>query len=128
MHRLLILTLLATPLPAAAQNDTQDGLGLVERGLGIIAQNLWSELGPDLERLGQDMGVTLTELAPMLKDLAVLVDDLGNYQTPERLANGDVLIRRRPDAPPPPPIGESLPGDKAAPPVPLDPSQPEIPL
>jgi hypothetical protein len=130
MHRLLILALLAAPVPAAAQNETKDGLGLVERGLGIIADNLWTEFGPQLEQLGQGTGAALTDLGPVLQDLAVLVDDLGNYQAPERLENGDILIRRRADALPPPPLGESLhePGGPDVPQVPIDPDQPEIPL
>lgn len=130
MRRLLILVLLAMPGAAPAQTETEDGLGLVERGLGIIAENLWSELGPDLNRLGQDMGGALAGLPPLLKDLAALVDDLGNYEPPERLENGDILIRRKAEAPPPPPLGESPqgPGDPALPQVPVDPDQPEIPL
>ena len=129
MRRFLILGLLALPLPAAAQSDTEDGLGLIERGLGIIADNLWTEFGPQLDQLGRGMGNALTDLAPVLEDLALLVDDLGNYQAPERLENGDILIRRRADAPPLPPLGER-PGepDDPAPAVPIDPDQPEIPL
>ncbi|MCZ0961112.1 hypothetical protein [Paracoccus benzoatiresistens] len=132
MRRFLILVLLAMPAPALAQSQTEEGLGLVERGLGIIAENLWNELGPDLNRLGQDMGGALADLAPMLDDLAVLVDDLGNYEAPERLENGDVLIRRKADAPPPPALGETLraPDDSspALPEIPINPDQPEIPL
>ena len=130
MRRLPILVLLAIPGAAPAQTQTEDGLGLVERGLGIIAENLWSELGPDLNRLGRDMGGALAGLAPVLEDLAVLVDDLGNYDPPQRLENGDILIRRKADAPPPPRLGESPrgPGDPALPRVPVDPDQPEIPL
>lgn len=130
MRRLLILVLLAMPGAAPAQTETEDGLGLVERGLGIIAENLWNELGPDLSRLGQDMGGALAGLPPLLEDLAALVDDLGNYEPPERLENGDILIRRKAEAPPPPPLGEAPrgPGDPALPRVPVDPDQPEIPL
>ena len=130
MHRLLILAFLAAPVPVAAQPETEDGLGLVERGLGIIADNLWTEFGPQLDQLGQGMGAALTDLGPVLQDLAILVDDLGNYQAPERLENGDILIRRRADAPPPPPLGESLRdlGDTDGSQVPIDPDQPEIPL
>lgn len=47
-------------------------------------------------------------MAPVLEDLSVLVDDLENYQMPQRLENGDIIIRRRPGAPPPPPLGDSL--------------------
>lgn len=132
MRRLLILVLLAMPATASPQNTAEDGIGLVERGLAIIAENLWNEFGPGLDRLGRDMGGTLADLAPVLEDLSVLVDDLGNYHGPERLENGDVLIRRKADAPPPPPIGESLRRESvptpAPPDIPIDPDQPEIQL
>ena len=93
MRGLLILGILAWPLAATAQSDTEDGIGLVERGLGIIAENLWNEFGPQLNQLGQGMGGALADLAPVLDDLAVLVDDLGNYQAPERLENGDIVMQ-----------------------------------
>ena len=85
----------------------------------------------------------LSRMAPVLKDLAVLVDDLGNYETPRRLENGDIVIRRKPGAPSPPPIGENLrdfpdpdaPGADQSPDqspdgpsVPRDPDAPEIEL
>ena len=129
MRRFLILGLLAFPPAALAQSDTQEGLGLIERGLGIIGRNLWDELGPQLDRLGQDMGGALGDLAPVLEDLAVLVDDLANYDRPQRLENGDILIRRRADAPPAPPLDDLAPRQETpAPAVPVDPDQPEISL
>lgn len=129
MHRYLVLGLLAFPAPVVAQTETEEGLGLIERGLGIIADNLWTEFGPQLDQLGQGMGNALTDLGPVLQDLSVLVDDLGNYQAPERLENGDILIRRKAGAPPPPPLPESPSADgDATPSVPVDPDQPEIPL
>jgi hypothetical protein len=129
MHRYLVIAFLAFPAPVVAQTETQEGLGLIERGLGIIGENLWTEFGPQLDQLGQGMGNALTDLGPVLQDLAVLVDDLGNYQAPERLENGDILIRRKADAPPPPPLPDAPSADgDATPSVPVDPDQPEIPL
>lgn len=129
MNRMLILAMLVLPAPALSQPDTGEGLGLIERGLGIIAENLRNEFGPDLDRLAQGMGGALSDMAPMLRDLSALVDDLAHYETPERLENGDVLIRRKADAPPPPPL-DDLPGGGtgARPGLPIDPHQPEIPL
>jgi len=42
----------------------------------------------------------LTEpLIPLLEDLSGQIKDLRNCRAPEILPNGDILIRRRPDAP-----------------------------
>lgn len=137
---LAVAALLAlTPLPGTAQDlppKDEDGLSLIERGIGLLMENVLREIGPDLGRIGDDMSGILSRLGPALDDLSVLVDDIGNYQAPERLENGDIIIRRKAGAPPPPPIGDNLrdlarPGpsqDDPAPPAPLDPSQPEISL
>lgn len=63
---------------------------------------------PDAEGLAQGLTGALRQMGPVLRDLAVQVDDFRHYETPERLPNGDILIRRGPDAPPPPPLGQTL--------------------
>lgn len=88
----------------APAEDT-DPLG---QGLDGLMDNLMRELAPELNNLGERMSGALSGMAPVLQDLAVLGEDLGNYQTPERLENGDILIRRKAGAPPPPPIGDNL--------------------
>lgn len=113
LRALTLAALLALPLagqPAAAFSETEEGLGLVERGLGMIFRNLMREAAPQLDLLGRDLSGALEHLAPALKDMAAMVDDIGNYHPPERLENGDIVIRRRADAPPPPAIGEGLRG------------------
>lgn len=40
------------------------------------------------------------EVSPMIERLDTLIDDLDRYEAPEMLPNGDIIIRRRPDAPP----------------------------
>lgn len=110
--------------PAPGQDSGPDGF---ERGIESILDNLMNDLAPQIEGLSG----ALSEYAPVLEDLSVLVDDLGNYQMPERLENGDIIIRRRPGAPPPPPIGEDLRDftDPApGPAIPIDPDRPEIAL
>lgn len=111
-------------------------------GLDGLMDNLFRELAPELDKLGQDMSGALSGMGPVLQNLATLGQDLENYQAPERLENGDILIRRKPGAPPPPPLGEGLreyssPDDPSADPdrfdkipdvIPLDPDAPEYEL
>ena len=109
----LALALSMTPVvpgPAKAQDtptppEVEEGFSLMEEGAKLLLRGLMAEMEPALD----EMGKALTELEPALKDLQpkmlellALVDDLTNYQAPERLENGDILIRRKPDAPPPP--------------------------
>lgn len=62
---------------------------------------------PHLEGLARDMGGLMEDYRPVFEELSKLMDDIGNYQMPpERLPNGDILIRRKADAPPPPPLGD----------------------
>lgn len=131
----LAALLALAPLPVAAQDQPEDGPSLIERGLMMLMDNVFSAIGPELDQVGEGMSGIVSRLGPALQDLAVLVDDIANYQTPERLENGDILIRRSPDAPPPPPIGENLrdlarpqPEDDARPAPPTDPTLPEIEL
>ncbi len=83
MRRIAILLLAATlALPAAAQ-DGDEGFGLMERGFGML-----------MEGLGDEM-------APMLRQLRELAGEIDRYEAPEKLPNGDIIIRRKDPADPP---------------------------
>lgn len=125
----LLLALLATPAvaqtyePPVADAPTDDPF---QRGLDNILGNLLNKAQPSLDRLGQDLGGLAQRLGPVLGELGDLMDDVRNYQAPERLENGDILIRRRADAPPPPEVGPNLremmrPAPEAGPDAPRDP-------
>lgn len=108
----LVLTTTA-PLPVIAQDAQQDrdeGLSLVERGMRLFFDGLIQELEPTLD----DMAEALKEIEPMARQLADLIGDAQYYDAPERLENGDIIIRRKADAPPPPklPPDLALPDDK----------------
>lgn len=121
---LALTAALLLPGPLAAQETppapAEDGLGLIERGFGLLLRQFRDEAGPQLDLLSRDLGATVQRLGPALQALAAQIDDIRNYGAPERLPNGDILIRRNPDAPPPPPFGE------AAPDAPEPPAGPEI--
>lgn len=122
-HIAVLLALAATPALAqdpapqdGAGTEVEEGFSLMEEGAKLLLKGLMAEMEPALE----DMGEALSQVEPALKDLQpkmmellALVDDLTNYQSPERLENGDILIRRKPDAPLPPPLPKS---EDAAPP------------
>ena len=117
------------PSSAAPKDDSVPG------GIDTILQNLLNRAQPHLEGLARDLESTFDELSPAFQELSGLIDDIGNYETPERLENGDILIRRKPDAPPPPPLEDLrnlLPRGQGttepSPAVPVDPAQPQVEL
>lgn len=101
----------ALPLGSAAEDalstDKAEGLSLMERGAQIFLRGLMKDLDPvveDFEAMAQEFGPKMQELmaqmGPKLAELADRIDDVANYSAPEILPNGDIIIRRRPDAPP----------------------------
>ena len=119
---------------APGTGDAEDGASLIERGMGMLFEDLMTNIGPELDGISNNLAGALNQLGPAVSDLSVLVDDISNYQTPERLENGDIIIRRKPGAPPPPAFGEGLRGlDRQAPDAapsgpPIDPYKPQIEL
>lgn len=105
------LCLAAAPLaaqsadPAPADPAPEDeGLSLMQRGAELLLRGLMDEVEPGL----RDMEQALRLMEPELRALVDMVGDLRNYEAPEKLPNGDILIRRKADAPP-------LPQDPATP-------------
>ncbi|WBU58298.1 hypothetical protein [Paracoccus sediminicola] len=93
------------PPPGQTAPDRLDGpppLSELERELDGIMGDVLNRLQPHLDGLGNELADTMNEFSPALGELSGLIDDFGNYHRPERLENGDIIIRRRADAPPPP--------------------------
>ncbi|WP_238366997.1 hypothetical protein [Mesobacterium pallidum] len=104
MKQLVLAALIALPLPAAAQEEGSD---LMKRGLQLFFDGLHEEMEPalrELDLLMDDFGPALrdfaTEMGPALRELLAEVEDWSVYEAPEVLPNGDILIRRKPEAPP----------------------------
>jgi hypothetical protein len=106
--RILALALLLAPLPGMAQQSPEaapglpEGIDLMQRGMQTILEGLFSEMQPALD----EMERALSDLRPMAEQLLRLVDDIGNYEAPVILENGDILIRRKPPVLGPPKDGE----------------------
>ena len=89
------LTLAA--LPASAQT-AQTEQSLWDWGMSFFGDAVTEELEPlaDMKALIDQFGPAI---APTMEKLMALVDDMTNYEMPVMLDNGDILIRRKPDAP-----------------------------
>lgn len=94
----------------ANETETQDideGFSLMEEGAKLLFRGLMQEIEPamdDLKGLAEDIEPGLRQFAldmgPKMAELLEKIDDFSNYDPPEFLPNGDIIIRRKPDAVP----------------------------
>ena len=96
---LLLSLSLALPVTAQEAAPEEDGPGLMERGLSLFFDGLRQEMDPALGEMARLLEQFGPAVAPALERLMALVDDMTNYEMPVMLDNGDILIRRKPDAP-----------------------------
>ncbi len=87
---------IATPVAAQDDSDLSEGLGLLGEGAQMILEGLMEEMRPMLEEARPYFE---EEVLPFLNRMGELMDDVTSYELPERLPNGDIIIRRSPDAP-----------------------------
>ena len=120
----LALAMSLVAAPAIAQEEP----GFFERGITGFMQQFFDDAGPEGGQIARDLATALDRMGPVLRDMATLVDDIGNYHAPERLENGDIVIRRREGAPPPPELGERPEAPDDATPIPIDPDAPQFSL
>lgn len=97
------LSLILTPA-VAQDGEADDGVSLMERGAQMLFEGLMKEMEPrldELESMARDLGPKFRDMigkmGPALADLAEMVDDFNNYEAPEMLDNGDIIIRRKPE-------------------------------
>lgn len=92
----------ATPLAADVLPGAppDDGLSLMERGAQMLLRQFLSEVGPKVGEVQDGLEDVLAVLEPALRELLVMIGDIRYYEAPERLPNGDILLRRKPGAPP----------------------------
>ncbi|MFX0545617.1 hypothetical protein ACEWPL_008745 [Roseovarius sp. S1116L3] len=102
-------------MPAAAQeaDPSEDGRSLIEDGARMLLDGLMKEAQPAMEglrdmaeRFGPQLRNFAEEMGPALAEILEDVDDLSVYAAPERLPNGDIIIRRKVPLEPETPEGE----------------------
>ncbi|MBJ3762291.1 AAA+ family ATPase [Maribius pontilimi] len=92
MRHALILVLCLAMTPLAAQQtgtpeDIEEGVDLLSEGARRLLRGLMGEVEPQMQ-----------EMAEALKEWnfnGIGIDDLGQYHPPEKLPNGDIIIRRK---------------------------------
>ena len=101
--RALALALLIAATPACAKEPApsppaEEGWSLMERGARMLLDGLMSEMEPALDEMGRalsEIEPALREMEPALRELIILLGDMRYYHAPEKLPNGDIIIRRK---------------------------------
>ena len=84
----LVALTLASPALAQDEDDgnrLREGWGLLSEGSRLLLEGLADEMRPLVDE----------HVLPFLAELMDLIDDISMYDLPERLPNGDIIIRRR---------------------------------
>ena len=88
--------------PVAAEDKTEEGLSLMERGARLLLQGVLQEMEPaieDLRKFSEEVepGLRLfvEDMGPALAELMRKVDDFTAYHPPELMPNGDIIMRRK---------------------------------
>lgn len=93
--------------PVVAQDDNPPKSG-VERGIDLFFDRFMQEMEPAIDNMRSFM----SEMGPAMREILDEVEDWSVYAPPEKLPNGDIIIRRKqpkPDMPEKAP--EDLPGE-----------------
>jgi hypothetical protein len=112
-----VLCLALAAIPAVAQeqaspsDQTSEGFDLMQQGAELFLRGLQGQIEPTLKDLSDQADELARDLEPTLRLLSdqmgqaltallARIDDLSYYEMPEILENGDIVIRRKADAPP----------------------------
>ncbi len=94
MKALAFALILATsPLAAqtAPQDDVDEGFSLLREGAKLLLRGMASQVEPALK----DMTDALEAAKPQLLELLTMMGNINDYHLPERLPNGDILLRHK---------------------------------
>ncbi|WP_324751619.1 hypothetical protein [Roseovarius sp. Pro17] len=93
---------LAAPVHAQDLEAPSDGASMIEDGARMFFEGLLQEARPAMrdmrelaDRLGPQLRSFAEEMGPALADILKDVEDLSVYAAPEKLPNGDIIIRRK---------------------------------
>lgn len=91
----LFVALAAPALAQEGSGSVDEGLDLLREGARILMESMLKEMEPALRDMQDDLATALKQMEPALRDLGAMLGDLRNYHAPEKLPNGDIIIRRK---------------------------------
>ncbi len=98
----LIVALAIVPPAAAAEDEGDEGLTLMERGAQMFMEGIRREMEPALEdlqgfarELQPALRGFLQEMGPAFAEILGEIKDLSAYHPPEILPNGDIIMRKK---------------------------------
>lgn len=110
----LSLAAALAPLPLRAEEETgelREGFSLIEEGAKLLLRGLAEEVQPMMKSFGTEVEPKLRsfgeDMAPLLEHFGGLVENLDAYHPPERLPNGDIILRRKAPQEADPPAGHA---------------------
>ncbi len=109
---LFLVLSLAAAMPASAQDtpelppgeeeQEEDSRSLMEQGMELFFRGLREEMEPamrDLREFAEGVEPALRdfalEMGPALRELLEEVEDWSAYHPPEKLPNGDIILRKK---------------------------------
>lgn len=105
---LTVALLLSSPVFAqeAEIGEIDEGFSLMEEGAKLLFRGIITEIEPAIDdfsgratELEPALEMLATEMGPALIELFHTLDSVRHYEPPEILPNGDIIIRRSPNAP-----------------------------
>ena len=101
-----VILSLAVTRAFAAEEDPAPGMSLMDRGAQLFLEGLKHEMAPAVDGLqdllaetGPSLRNFMLEMGPTLRDLGAQIEDWSVYEASEILPNGDIIMRRKLDAP-----------------------------
>ncbi|MGR3465524.1 hypothetical protein [Limimaricola sp.] len=109
VHAAIAAALIAGPATAQIEEapaEEEDGFSLMQEGAELFFEGIMGEMEPAIEdfrgfaRMAEPhLRALLSEMGPALMQVLDRIDDIANYEAPEILDNGDIIIRRKREAP-----------------------------
>lgn len=98
MRTRLAVLFLCAALPVSAETDdtgVDQGFSLLEQGARIIMRSLLDDIEPELGQMRDGLQDAMGAIKPQLRDLARMIDEIDAYEAPQKLPNGDIILRRK---------------------------------